>query len=51
MTKAIEFLKAVNAKNIHLVVAAGNEDAFGFYAKMGFYPRIHTLKYINNDEL
>jgi hypothetical protein len=34
-------IHAVSRKVI--AVAAGNEEAFGFYAKFNFYPRVSVL--------
>jgi len=45
MNKAMDYLKNQDAGEIHLKVAGGNETAFDFYDKMGFYVKSHHLVY------
>ncbi len=42
--KGLAWLEKMQAKDIIIAVADGNEEAFGFYAKFGFYPRVTILK-------
>lgn len=42
--KGLAWLEKMQAKDIIIAVADGNEEAFGFYAKSGFYPRVTILK-------
>jgi ribosomal protein S18 acetylase RimI-like enzyme len=43
MRRAMGWLRKRKAKSIIIGVAAGNEQALGFYAKLGFYPRAILL--------
>lgn len=43
MDKGIAWLNDNGAEGISLYVAAGNEDAFAFYERFGFKPRVHML--------
>lgn len=44
MKRALDWLQAQNPVSIEVKVAVGNEDAYPFYARYGFYPRLVTLK-------
>ena len=43
MTDSLEWINSYEAEDIMIGVAGGNEDAFGFYEKFGFYPRVTKL--------
>jgi ribosomal protein S18 acetylase RimI-like enzyme len=45
---SLNWLKESNCRKIMVAVANGNEKAFGFYMKMGFYPRLTYLHFKNN---
>ena len=44
MDRALSWLESHNADTLIVEVAVGNEAAYEFYAKYGFYPRLTTLK-------
>lgn len=44
MKRGLAWLQAQNPVSIEIKVAVGNEDAYPFYARYGFYPRLVTLK-------
>ena len=44
ITNSIKWMDAHKVEKKVIVVAAGNEEAFGFYQKYGFYPRAHILQ-------
>lgn len=44
MTRALNWFDEENVKNRRIVVAEGNEEAFGFYQKYGFYHIFSTLQ-------
>lgn len=44
--RALDWLKAGQAVEIAIVVAAGNEEAFPFYERYGFHPAHTTLKLV-----
>ena len=44
MKHAMEWLNSRNVKTKRIVVAAGNEEVYTFYAKYGFYPKFTTLE-------
>ena len=44
MEKTLDWLHHNNAKPIIIGVASGNENAFGFYSKFGFYPKVTILE-------
>lgn len=46
MKSALEWMEEMAAEKIVVTVAAGNEQAFGFYEKFGFYPRRTVLEQI-----
>ena len=46
MESSLKWIKANNTNRIILGVAAGNEEAFGFYSKFGFVPVSTKLQYI-----
>jgi ribosomal protein S18 acetylase RimI-like enzyme len=48
MKIALEWLDANNATSKKVVVADGNESAWGFYERFGFYPKFHTLEQIQD---
>ncbi|MDD5067096.1 MAG: GNAT family N-acetyltransferase [bacterium] len=41
---AVEWLKKKGCTQIRVAVAEGHESVFGFYEKMGFYPRLTYLQ-------
>jgi ribosomal protein S18 acetylase RimI-like enzyme len=41
---AIEWMKKRSCKNIQVSVSYGHESVFGFYEKLGFYPRMISLQ-------
>lgn len=43
MRRAIAWMDAHAVTRKVIAVAAGNEEAFGFYAKFNFYPRVSVL--------
>jgi diamine N-acetyltransferase len=43
MKQAIAFMNAHNVFRKVIAVASGNEEAFGFYARFNFYPRVSIL--------
>ncbi|MCM1991141.1 GNAT family N-acetyltransferase [Oceanirhabdus seepicola] len=43
MTDSLEWINSYEVEDIMIGVAGGNEDAFGFYEKFGFYPRVTKL--------
>ncbi len=43
MTESLEWINSYEVEDIMIGVAGGNEDAFGFYEKFGFYPRVTKL--------
>lgn len=44
MEKSLDRIKSNNAGKIIVKVAFGNEEAFGFYSKYGFAPRLTELQ-------
>lgn len=46
MQKSLQWMDEMGAVKIVVSVAAGNEQAFGFYEKYGFYPRKTMLEQI-----
>ena len=44
MGQALAWLESQHSESKVIDVAVGNEDAYQFYAKFGFYPRVTTLK-------
>lgn len=44
MKIAVNWMDKHGAIEKNIVVAGGNEEAFGFYEKYGFYPRAHILR-------
>jgi ribosomal protein S18 acetylase RimI-like enzyme len=44
MEDSLEWLRAGKAADITVKVSVGNEDAFGFYERFGFFPRLTELK-------
>ena len=44
MNRALSWLESRNAATVIVEVAVGNETAYEFYERYGFYPRITTLK-------
>jgi ribosomal protein S18 acetylase RimI-like enzyme len=44
MQRALDWLDSVNAHTKVINVAVGNESAYKFYERYGFYPRVVTLK-------
>lgn len=44
MRKSLEWIKNNGGNKINIGVAAGNENAFNFYAKFGFYPKVTILE-------
>jgi Acetyltransferases len=44
MKKSLEWIESFKPGSIQIGVAAGNESAFGFYSKYGFFPRLTTLE-------
>jgi diamine N-acetyltransferase len=44
MTRALEWLDAKGSARNRVAVGDGNEEAWGFYAKFGFYPRMTVLE-------
>lgn len=44
MRKSLQWMDEMGAGKIVVNVAAGNEQAFGFYEKFGFYPRRTMLE-------
>jgi ribosomal protein S18 acetylase RimI-like enzyme len=46
MKSALEWMDEIGAAKRVITVAAGNEQAFGFYEKLGFYPRRTVLEQI-----
>jgi GNAT superfamily N-acetyltransferase len=44
MKRGLAWLQTKNPVSIEVKVAVGNEDAYPFYARYGFYPRLVTLK-------
>ena len=49
MEKSLEWIKAKGIEKIILTVAAGNEEAFGFYSKFGFVPKQTELQLVPED--
>jgi ribosomal protein S18 acetylase RimI-like enzyme len=47
MKDCLRWLKENGSKKIRVVVAYGNEEAFGFYAKYQLFPRATTLTTLN----
>jgi ribosomal protein S18 acetylase RimI-like enzyme len=43
LNKALKWMDSHAVERRVIAVAAGNEEAFGFYAKFGFYPRVSIL--------
>jgi len=46
MRKSLQWMDKMGAGKITVNVAAGNEPAFGFYEKYGFYPRRTMLEQV-----
>ena len=46
MQKGLQWMDEMGAEKIVVNVAAGNEQAFGFYERYGFYPRRTMLEQI-----
>ncbi|MHC1683556.1 MAG: GNAT family N-acetyltransferase [Clostridiaceae bacterium] len=44
MKNALNYMDKVNCVKRKIAVAEGNENAFGFYSKFGFYPRLTILE-------
>ena len=47
--KSVDWLKEQGCEKIRLGVSYGHESVFGFYQKLGFYPRITLLELKEND--
>lgn len=45
--KALDWMDELGAVKKVVTVASGNENAFGFYEKFGFYPRKTVLEQLN----
>ena len=45
MEMTVEWLRAQGAKRLELAVTYGNERAFNFYSRHGFYPRTTVLHF------
>ncbi len=43
MKDSLQWINSYEVEDIMIGVAGGNEDAFGFYEKFGFYPRVTKL--------
>lgn len=43
MRESLDWIEGHGVDDVILGVAAGNENAFGFYEKFGFYPRVTKL--------
>ena len=50
MRKALDWLDSMKVHTRLIDVAVGNERAYKFYARFGFYPRVVTLKQRLKDE-
>jgi diamine N-acetyltransferase len=50
MKKALEWMDARDVTRKIIGVAVGNEEAFGFYAKYNFYPRVSILTQVETKE-
>jgi ribosomal protein S18 acetylase RimI-like enzyme len=48
MKKALAWMDSLAAKTRVIGVAAGNEEAFPFYARYGFYPRVTYLRRVDS---
>ena len=48
MKRALGWMDGLSADKRIIGVAVGNEEAFGFYARYNFYPRVTILHYFNN---
>jgi ribosomal protein S18 acetylase RimI-like enzyme len=46
MERALQWMDNIKVKKKTVTVAAGNENAFGFYEKFGFYPRKTFLEQV-----
>ena len=46
MKKALAWMDGLSVTKRVIGVAAGNEEAFPFYARYGFYPRVTILKQV-----
>jgi ribosomal protein S18 acetylase RimI-like enzyme len=47
MDTSLNWLKQNNSQKTIVKVSAGNEDAFDFYARQGFFPRLIELQMIS----
>jgi ribosomal protein S18 acetylase RimI-like enzyme len=47
MDTSLNWLKQNNSQETVVKVSVGNEDAFGFYARQGFFPRLIELQMIS----
>ncbi|MEF2965346.1 GNAT family N-acetyltransferase [Paenibacillus sp. M1] len=47
MNNALEWFRSRRVEDISISVMVGNESAFSFYERYGFYPRTYTLKLKN----
>ena len=47
MKTALKWMDDQGVQRKIVGVAVGNEEAFGFYEKYGFYPRVTVLRHIN----
>jgi len=51
MQRALVWLDRHRVKIKRVTVAAGNEEAFGFYQRYGFFPKLTTLEQIDQKQL
>ena len=49
--KSLEWLQENRCNPIRLTVSYGHESVFGFYQRLGFYPRLITLELKDNNSL
>ncbi|MBN2434670.1 MAG: GNAT family N-acetyltransferase [Spirochaetes bacterium] len=47
VNNALAWFRSAGCNSYQVTVAEGHESVFGFYKKMGFYPRKTVLEYIN----
>lgn len=50
MKRALSWLNNENVTAKKVIVADGNEAAWGFYQRHGFFPKFHVLEQINPNE-
>ncbi len=48
MKRTLKWMDSHSAARKVIAVAAGNEEAFGFYSKYGFYPRVSILTQVES---